>query len=271
VRSALAAALAADARGGGLSSAHVNFCDGAGDAAALAGAGFDERHGVQYWFFNGGRGGAPAPGDPFYTSFADFEAALRQSKRKLIRQERKKVRGYGLSIERVTGAGLTPDLAAAMFDFYRDTTFRRWGRTYLTREFFISLFAEMQDDVLLVVAYDDARRPVAGALNLVGSRALFGRHWGAARGVDMPGLHFELSYYQAIEHAIEHGLSRVEAGAQGEHKLARGYVPVKQTSFHSLVDPRLDAAVRDFLRRERAQMAGVLEVLGEEASPYKKV
>ena len=131
--------------------------------------------------------------------------------------------------------------------------------------------AARHSDTLHVVAYDDARRPVAGALNLVGSRALFGRHWGAARGVDMPGLLFELSYYQAIEHAIEHGLSRVEAGAQGEHKLARGYVPVKQTSFHSLVDPRLDAAVRDFLRRERAQMAGVLEVLGEEASPYKKV
>jgi uncharacterized protein len=160
-----------------------------------------------------------------------------------------------------------------LHSFYVDTSARRWGRPYLNRDFFVRLFETAPDDVLLVAAFEDADavrrgRPIATALNLIGSHALFGRHWGAA--VDLPCLHFELSYYQAIEHAIEAGLPRVEAGAQGEHKIQRGYIPVETLSYHTLTDPRLDAAVADFLRRERAEMKRLIASLGEGASPYKQ-
>ena len=211
--------------------------------------------------------GAPDP----YTSFADFEASLKQSKRKLIRQERKKVASYGLDIAVETGPSLTPALADAVHGFYVDTATRRWGTDYLTRDFFRSLFAgPAASDVALVVAYD-AGRPIAAALNLVGSHALFGRHWGAARGVaeSLPGLHFELSYYRAIEYAIAHKLARVEAGAQGEHKIARGYLPAVTRSSSRLTHPGLAAAVDDFLIQERAEVDYVLDALTAAASPYK--
>ena len=261
VRSALAAALVADAADNGLSGAHVNFCDDK-DAAALETAGYGRRVGLQYHWHNRD-----------YASFADFEAALKQSKRKLCRQERRKCVSYGLKIERLTGDALTLNLALALHGFYVDTSTRRWGRPYLNRDFFVRLFETMPSDVLLVAAFenDDAARrgrPVATALNLVGSHALYGRHWGAA--VDLPCLHFELSYYNAIEHAIENRLPRVEAGAQGEHKIARGYVPVLTLSYHALTDGRLSAAVDDFLRRERVEVGRLIEALDESASPYKK-
>ena len=211
--------------------------------------------------------GAPDP----YNSFADFEASLKQSKRKLIRQERKKVASYGLDIAVETGPSLTPALADAVHGFYVDTATRRWGTDYLTRDFFRSLFAgPAASDVALVVAYD-AGRPIAAALNLVGSHALFGRHWGAARGVaeSLPGLHFELSYYRAIEYAIAHKLARVEAGAQGEHKIARGYLPAVTRSSSRLAHPGLAAAVDDFLIQERAEVDYVLDALTAAASPYK--
>lgn len=261
VRSALAAALLADAADNGLSGAHVHFCDER-DAAALESAGYGRRVGLQYHWHNRD-----------YTSFADFEAALKQSKRKLCRQERKKCASHGLQIDRLTGNALTPNLALALHSFYVDTSTRRWGRPYLNRDFFVRLFETMPNDVLLVAAFenDDAARrgrPVATALNLVGSHALYGRHWGTA--VDLPTLHFECSFYQALEFAIEHRLPRVEAGAQGEHKIARGYVPVRTLSYHALTDGRLSAAVDDFLRRERVEVGRLIEALDETASPYKK-
>ena len=274
VRTALARAFAAMTGELKLSSAHVNFTDAASSAAlAGAGAGFVERVGVQYHWPNRG-----------YASFADFEAALKQSRRKAVRQERKRVGAAGLAVARLPGSELTPELIDRFYTFYSDTAERKWGEAYFTREFFHRLFdggggGLASDRVLLVVAADAAApglpgsRPqavVAGALNLVGSDALFGRHWGACPGAPfVSGLHFELSYYAAIEEAIARGLGRVEAGAQGEHKLARGYTPVVTRSAHYLRDPGLRAAVADFCGREAREMDYVVDVLGVRENPYK--
>ena len=264
VAAALARAVASLADDFGVSSAHVTFCTG-DDLDALRSAGFEVRTGVQYWWQNRG-----------YTSFADYEAALAQKKRKAVRQERKRVRAAGLATTCLPGSAVTPALADRMYAFYTDTVDRKWGERYLTRGFFHAIMEALPDRVRLVVAHDvdhgpdDAGAVVAGALNLVGSHALFGRHWGADPAVNVPGLHFEVSYYAAIEHAIEAGLARVEAGAQGEHKLARGYLPHATLSGHYVRDPQLGGAVADFLRRERAEMDYVLDALTAQASPYKK-
>lgn len=200
-----------------------------------------------------------------YATFDDFLAALSSRKRKAIRKEREAA-VRGLEIRHLTGADLTEQAWDAFWEFYQDTGSRKWGRPYLTREFFSLLGDRMADQVLLILAFrDDA--PIAGALNLVGADTLYGRYWGAVE--EVPFLHFELCYYQAIDAAIARGLSTVEAGAQGSHKLARGYVPVPTWSAHYLPDRGFRAAVADFLERERAAVAREMAFLGE-MGPFRR-
>ncbi len=201
-----------------------------------------------------------------YRSFEDFLAALASRKRKSIRGERKRATENGIEIEWVTGADLTEAHWDAFFAFYTDTGSRKWGSPYLTREFFSLIGETMRDQVLLVLAKRNGRA-VAGALNFIGADALYGRYWGALE--EHPCLHFEVCYYQAIDFAIERKLARVEAGAQGAHKLARGYLPVQTYSAHWIRDPALRRAIADYLKRERAAVAHEIALLGEE-SPYRR-
>ena len=200
-----------------------------------------------------------------YKSFDDFLAALASRKRKMLKRERRDAQ-EGLTIERITGADLTKKHWDAFFRFYMDTGGRKWGSPYLNREFFALLHERMADKCLLVLAMDGTR-PIAGALNLIGSDTLYGRYWG--RIEERPFLHFEICYYQAIDFAIERGLGKVEAGAQGEHKLARGYEPTLTHSAHWIAHAGLRDAVARYLDRERE---AVEEGIGEldEFSPFKK-
>ncbi|MDE2017310.1 MAG: N-acetyltransferase [Hyphomicrobiales bacterium] len=238
----------------GASSIHVTFGD-AHDAEALDAAGFLARTGEQFHFFDEG-----------YRDFEGFLAALASRKRKAIRKERAAAMAEGIVVRRLTGADLREAHWDAFFEFYMETGSRKWGRPYLTRDFFSELGAAMADRVLLVMAERDGR-PIAGALNLVGDDALYGRNWGAVEHV--PFLHFELCYHQAIEFALERGLKRVEAGAQGEHKLARGYRPVATRSAHEFADPRLARAVAAYLAEERPAVEAGIEAY-EEATPFKR-
>lgn len=237
VRLALLQAMVELARQGGLSGAHVTFCTQA-EAALGAQAGFLPRTSEQFHWLNRG-----------YAGFDDFLAQLSSRKRKAIRKERAQAQGFGGRIRCLTGDQIQPRHWDDFWLFYQDTGSRKWGRPYLTRAFFDLLHQTMRDDCLLILAERDGRA-VAGALNLIGKDALYGRYWGCIE--DHPFLHFELCYHQAIDWAIAHGLSRVEAGAQGEHKLARGYLPVPIHSLHWLHDQGFHDAVADFLRRERA-------------------
>ena len=237
----------------GLSSAHATFLDDA-DRDAFEAAGWLIRHDHQFHWTNQG-----------YGSFDDFLATLASRKRKAIRKEREgAVRG--LTIEHVTGDALTEAHWDAFWTFYQDTGARKWGRPYLTRRFFSLLGERMGDQVLLVLALRDGR-PIAGALNLIGADALYGRYWGCTE--EVPFLHFELCYYQAIDAAIARGLKRVEAGAQGEHKLARGYLPVRTCSAHFIPHPDFRRAVANFLEAERQAIARHGDLLGDFA-PYRK-
>jgi predicted N-acyltransferase len=201
-----------------------------------------------------------------YRSFEDFLAALASRKRKSIRGERKRAIEGGIEIEWVTGTDLSEAHWDAFFAFYMDTGSRKWGSPYLTRQFFSLIGETMRDQILLVLAKRNGCA-VAGALNFIGGDALYGRYWGALE--EHPCLHFEVCYYQAIDFAIAHKLARVEAGAQGAHKLARGYLPVQTYSAHCIRDPGLRRAVVDYLRRERLAVAHEIALLGEE-SPYRK-
>jgi predicted N-acyltransferase len=238
----------------GLSSAHVNFCD-ADAEASFTQARWLRRSGVQFHFVNEG-----------YRSFEEFLAALSSRKRKMIRKERAAVREAGVTCHALTGAAIEERHWDAFYRFYLTTTDRKWGSPYLTRGFFTALSETMPGSVLLVLAERDGKF-IAGALNLIGSEALYGRNWGAIAHV--PCLHFEACYYQAIEWAITRGLARVEAGAQGEHKLARGYLPVETVSHHHIADPRFARAIADFLRREREGVASYAEEMAE-YSPFKR-
>ncbi|RYY38620.1 MAG: GNAT family N-acetyltransferase, partial [Sphingomonadales bacterium] len=200
-----------------------------------------------------------------YAVFEDFLAALSSRKRKAIRKERAAAL-EGLTIRHLTGGEITEAHWDAFWEFYQDTGSRKWGRPYLTREFFSLLGAEMADKVLLIFAEREGA-PIAGALNLIGADALYGRYWGCRE--DVPFLHFELCYYQAIDAAIARGLARVEAGAQGDHKLARGYQPVTTWSAHYIPDPGFRRAVAEFLTRERAAIADEQAFLGE-LMPFKR-
>ena len=238
----------------GLSSLHVNFADDA-DQAVLTHAGLLGRQDRQFVWDNAG-----------YVSFEDFLAALSSSRRKTIRRERREAQA-GLDICVLTGGDLTEDAWDAFFAFYMDTGSRKWGRPYLNRLFFSLVGERMADRIALVMAYD-AGRPIAGALNFIGRDALYGRQWGALE--PRPFLHFELCYYQAIQFAIERGLSRVEAGAQGEHKLARGYLPRTVHSAHHIVHQGLRNAVADYLERERLAVAEDSLMLASEYSPFRR-
>ncbi|MEC8179298.1 MAG: GNAT family N-acetyltransferase, partial [Pseudomonadota bacterium] len=200
--------------------------------------------------------------------FADFDAfldTLASRKRKNLRKERAKAQEQ-VEIRHLTGADLTEDVWDAFWEFYQDTGMRKWGTPYLTREAFTLLGERMGEQILLIFAYLDGQ-PVAGAMNVIGGTTLFGRYWGCL--VDIPFLHFELCYYQAIDAAIARGLSRMEAGAQGGHKLARGYAPVQTRSAHYIADPGLRAAVAEFLERERQGIAAEQNFL-EERTPFRK-
>ena len=187
-----------------------------------------------------------------YASFDDFLAALTARKRKTIRRERHDALANGITVHWLTGSDLTEDVWDAFFEFYMETGSRKWGRPYLTRAFYSLIGETMRDRILLVMA-KRAGRWIAGAINFIGSHTLFGRHWGAIE--HHPFLHFELCYYQAIDYAIAHKLPRVEAGAQGEHKISRGYMPTTTYSAHYIADPALRRAIADYLVRERAYVA----------------
>ncbi|MBS0479192.1 MAG: N-acetyltransferase [Proteobacteria bacterium] len=236
---ALIGALEAVADQNDLSSAHATFI--APDQVPLfEAAGWLIRTGTQFHWRNDG-----------YASFDDFLGRLASRKRKAIRHERAKA-VEGLTIRHITGAALTEAHWEAFWIFYQDTGSRKWGHPYLTRPFFSLLGERMADRALLILAERDGR-PIAGALNLIGADTLYGRYWGCSE--EVPFLHFELCYYQAIEAAIARGLATVEAGAQGEHKLARGYVPVPTWSAHYIPDRNFRRAVADFLARERVGVA----------------
>jgi len=235
------------------SSAHFNFLEE--DAwRALGAEGLLLREDQQFHWLNHG-----------YGSFEDFLGALSSRKRKTLRRERREAQ-EGLEISRVTGADLTSKHWDAFFKFYMDTGGRKWGAPYLNREFFALLHERMADKCLLILAMD-GNKPIAGALNMIGSDALYGRYWG--RTVDRPFLHFEICYYQAIDFAIERGLARVEAGAQGEHKLARGYKPQLTRSAHWIAHSGLRQAVSDYLDREREAVEEGIDQLSA-YTPFRK-
>jgi len=200
-----------------------------------------------------------------YQTFDDFLSALSSRKRKNLARERREAQ-EGVEIVRLTGSDLTEKVWDAFFEFYMDTGSRKWGRPYLNRAFFSIVSAAMADRIVLVLARRN-RRWIAGALNFVGAQTLYGRYWGATE--HRPFLHFELCYYQAIEHAIEHKLARVEAGAQGQHKIARGYLPVTTYSSHYIVDPGFRRAVANYLEQERAYVKAEAEELATLA-PFRK-
>ncbi|MEO8668878.1 MAG: GNAT family N-acetyltransferase [Bauldia sp.] len=195
-----------------------------------------------------------------FRTFDDFLAALTARKRKVVKRERRDALAGGIEVDRLTGSDLTEKVWDAFFAFYMDTGSRKWGRPYLNRKFFSLIGESMADRILLVIARRGTRT-IAGALNFIGSDTLYGRHWGAVE--EQPFLHFELCYYQAMEWAIDHGLAKVEAGAQGEHKLARGYRPTTTYSAHWIADPGFRRAVADYLVRERRQVASDSEALLE--------
>jgi predicted N-acyltransferase len=238
----------------GASSLHVNFPT-EDEWRWMGEQGLSLRQGQQYHWANQG-----------YGDFEDFLGALSSGRRKTIRRERRDAQA-GLEILALTGVDLTEDHWDAFFGFYMDTGSRKWGRPYLNRLFFSLLGERMADRVLLVMARRNGRW-IAGALNLIGDDCLFGRNWGCVE--DVPFLHFELCYYQAIEFAIGRGLSRVEAGAQGQHKIARGYLPAVVRSAHFIADPALRAPVARFVEQERAAVENEMEWLAEEFSPFRK-
>jgi uncharacterized protein len=237
----------------GFSSAHATFI-APEQVPVFEQAGWLIREGSQFHWENRG-----------YGDFADFLADLSSSKRKTIRKERARA-GEGLEIVHLTGNAITEAHWDVFWTFYQDTGARKWGQPYLSRAFFSLLGETMAERVLLIFALRDGR-PIAGALNLIGTQALYGRYWGCSE--DVPNLHFELCYYQAIDFAIAHGLPRVEAGAQGEHKLVRGYAPVATWSAHYIADPGFRSAIADFLVAERRAMERERAFLGEH-TPFKK-
>ena len=236
------------------SSVHVTFAPEQ-QWKFLAGNGFLQRTDQQFHWHNEG-----------YNSFEDFLATLASRHRKAIRRERRDAVAEGITIHALTGTDITEDAWDAFFAFYMETGSRKWGRPYLTRAFYALIGETMAEDVALIMAKRNGRW-IAGAINFIGGDTLFGRHWGAVE--HHPFLHFEVCYYQAIDFAIQRGLRVVEAGAQGEHKLARGYLPQTTYSAHYIADPALRRAVRDYLKQERNYVAQAVRELAE-AGPFRK-
>jgi uncharacterized protein len=236
------------------SSAHVTFARET-ESRLLSEHGFLRRTDQQFHWHNHG-----------FSSFDDFLATLNSRHRKAIKRERRDAVSAGITIHWLTGSDITEDAWDAFFAFYMETGSRKWGRPYLTRAFFSRISESMPEHVLLVMAKRNDRW-IAGAINFIGSDTLFGRNWGAIE--HHPFLHFEVCYYQAIDFAIQHRLKVVEAGAQGEHKIARGYLPQTTYSAHFIADPSLRRAIADYLKRERAYVAEAGRELTE-AGPFRK-
>ena len=245
----LASAATELARRHNLSGVHITFLNEAA-CKRLSARGFLERTDQQFHWRNAA-----------YATFDDFLSSLASRKRKAVRKEREQALSNGVSIEWVRGKHITEGHWDAFFAFYMDTGSRKWGRPYLNRKAFSLIGAAMGESCLLVMA-KRARRAIAGSLHMIGGDCLYGRYWGAIE--HHPCLHFEICYYQAIEFAIAHGLARAEAGAQGQHKLARGYLPTKTYSAHYIADPALRRAIADYLVRERAYV----DAAGQELATY---
>jgi len=254
VRDALADALTEITAANDLSSAHITFLTEA-EWRMLGARGFLQRTDQQFHWENDG-----------YADFDDFLSRLASRKRKAIRRERKDALAPDIDVHCLTGSDLTEEVWDAFFAFYMETGSRKWGRPYLTRAFFSLVGHAMADRILLVMA-KRAGRWIAGAINFLGADTIYGRNWGTIE--HHPFLHFEICYYQAIDYAIRHGFKRVEAGAQGEHKLARGYLPSTTYSAHFIANPALRRAVADYLKRERAYVDAAGEELAA-AAPFRK-
>ncbi|HTV44168.1 MAG TPA: GNAT family N-acetyltransferase [Stellaceae bacterium] len=237
-----------------ISSVHVTFPEEV-EAEALTEAGFLQRLGQQFHWTNDG-----------YRDFDDYLAALNSRKRKAVKKERREALADGLDIDVLTGSDLQPRHWDAFYRFYLGTADRKWGQAYLNRKFFALIGERMPEKLVLVMAHRDGKY-VAGALNLLGTETIYGRNWGSYG--DYKFLHFECCYYRAIEFAITHGLRRVEAGAQGPHKLQRGYLPVPTYSAHWIPDPGFRRAVAQFLARERQMVERKIEGLAE-YSPFRQ-
>lgn len=250
----LAAAAAQLVENNGLSGAHATFLSEA-EWTRLGALGFLQRTDRQFHWRNQG-----------YATFDDFLGSLASRKRKGVRKEREQALESGLRIELIQGKDITEAVWDAFFAFYMQTGSRKWGRPYLNRRFF-SLLGEAMGERCLIVLAKRGAKPVAGALHMIGGDCLYGRYWGAVE--HHPCLHFEACYYQAIDYAIAHRIARVEAGAQGDHKLARGYLPATTYSAHSIADPGLRRAIADYLVRERAYVEEACEELAEFA-PFRK-
>ena len=252
-KAALASAMLQAASEWGMSGVHLTFLQ-EDDREVLSEIGFLAREDRQFHFINRS-----------YETFDDFLGSLTSKKRKAIKRERRLAQ-EGLTIKPLIGANLKPEHWDVFYQCYLDTGARKWGRPYMNREFFARIHESMADDILLMIAYEDGT-PIASALNFIGSDALYGRNWGCL--VHKPFLHFELCYYQAIEAGIKLGLPRVEAGAQGEHKLARGYEPVATHSAHYLMHSGLQNAIESYLTQERRAVEHEIDILGQH-TPFRK-
>ncbi len=254
VRALLAAGLRQVTEKLGASSAHVTFLPEE-ELAAFEGQGYLHRTDQQFHFLSAG-----------YRDHDDFLDTLASRKRKALKKERRAALENGITIDWLTGSDLTESVWDEFFAFYMDTGSRKWGRPYLTRDFYSLIGERMADDILLVMAKREGHY-IAGAINFIGSDTLFGRHWGCIE--EHPFLHFEVCYHQAIDFALAKGLKKVEAGAQGEHKLARGYQPVTTHSAHFIAHAGLRRAVADYLEHERREVEHIGEYLGEH-TPFRK-
>ncbi len=253
-QAALAEGLKELTRRHGVSSAHATFVPEA-EMPVFEAAGYLHRTDQQFHFINAG-----------YGAYEDFLETLASRKRKALKKERRAALEHGIEIDWLTGSDLTESIWDQFFAFYMDTGSRKWGRPYLNRRFYSLIGERMADDILLVMARREGRY-IAGAINFIGGDTLYGRHWGCIE--DHPFLHFEVCYHQAIDFAIEKRLTRVEAGAQGEHKLARGYLPVTTHSAHYIAHAGLRRAVADYLERERQDVEMMGDYLAEHG-PFRR-
>ncbi|MDA9565028.1 GNAT family N-acetyltransferase [Alphaproteobacteria bacterium] len=236
-----------------LSSAHMNFITKQ-LSDTLNKRNWIKREGLQFHWYN-----------KKYQSFDDFLDELKSTKRKAIKKERKKINEYGLTIERLTGDALNVKIWDSFYEFYLSTIDKKWGGAYLTKDFFYSINRSMKNKILLVIAKKN-NDIIAGALNFVGENTLYGRNWGSK--LDVPFLHFELCYYQAIEYAIENKIQIVEAGAQGHHKIQRGYIATSTYSAHYIQNDSFDKAIRGFVEMEANEINKQIEVINQKGSPY---
>ncbi|MDB2700264.1 GNAT family N-acetyltransferase [Alphaproteobacteria bacterium] len=236
-----------------LSSAHINFITKQ-LSDTLNKRNWIKREGLQFHWYN-----------KKYHSFDDFLDQLKSTKRKAIKKERKKINEYGLTIERLTGDALNVKIWDSFYEFYLSTIDKKWGGAYLTKDFFYSINQTMKNKILLVIAKKN-NDIIAGALNFLGENALYGRNWGSK--LDIPFLHFELCYYQAIEYAIENKIQIVEAGAQGHHKIQRGYIATSTYSAHYIQNDSFDKAVRGFVEMEANEVNKQIEIINQQGSPY---